>query len=202
MLNVCAPDPLKFTVLVEAVNVPPLPKLPPILSTPAPENGRRAFAAVPEKLRLPVQLTIPVEILTAPIPVPPEMLIAPADNVPGPTFMLLTIAAVVAALTVTVLVTVRVIPVLTLTTAAVDPPLNVSDRQPVLTVTVIVAPGTITTSSPDPGTAPPTQLVVAFQLPVTALLVIVPASIGRAANKVKTILKSGTPQEKSGSLFI
>jgi hypothetical protein len=72
----------------------------------------------------------------------------------------------------------------------------------VLAVTVIFALMTITTSSPDPGTTPPTQLVVAFQLPVTALLVIVAASVGRTVNNVRTILKSGTPQEKSGSLFI
>ena len=52
-------------------------------------------------------------------------------------------------------------------------PLKVKEAAEALAVTVIEDPETITTSSVETGTTPPTQLEVALQLPVTALLVIV-----------------------------
>ena len=61
---VWSPDELKFTVPVEAVNVPaaPLIKVPPAFIIPAPEN--MILEEVPAEVILPETVTVPVDIVT------------------------------------------------------------------------------------------------------------------------------------------
>jgi hypothetical protein len=81
-------EPFKTTVLVEALNDPPFPKLPPRFRVPAPLNEMIALVAfVPVKLILPETVTDPVLAVTCEILDPefPSTLRLPAVRVPAPT---------------------------------------------------------------------------------------------------------------------
>ena len=66
----------------------------------------------------------------------------------------------------------NVIPELIWSLVSVDPPAIVIDEADLLSVTVTVAPTAIVTMSPAPGTTPPTQVEVRFQLPPVVVDVI------------------------------
>lgn len=87
-------------------------------------------------------------------------------------------------------VTVKTTPLLTVKIPLVaEVLLNVTELMDVLTVTVTLSPGLITTSSVVLGTAPPNQVPPAFQLPLPLLVIIAlyasidPANKKAIANK-------------------
>jgi len=77
---------LKLIVPVLPVRVPPLPKLPPILTLPAPVKVNWACAAVPLKLILPLKLAVPVlilKILVSPAAPPGMASVVAPERVPA-----------------------------------------------------------------------------------------------------------------------
>lgn len=169
--TVCEPAALHFKVPVEAVNVPPVPRVPPRLIIPVPENVNLACAAVPENVMLPVVVIVPVEIDNRQYRVdelPPAIAILPAFMDPVPTEMVvLTLlvadnTVVIAPETLSVFVPLIVIPLFAVGTFIVMlPTFNV------FASTVTITPELIVTASPVAGTDSPPHVTVLLQLPVT-----------------------------------
>ena len=141
---------------------------------------------VPDPIQLAI-VRLPLTVNTEIDEVRMEVLVVPAPGFPSvPTTIVAQVtdpapvmdAAVLfpdALNRVILVVTVSVMPVLTVTEpAAEDVPLKVTELTLVLTVTVIPSPGLINTSSDNPGTTPPDQVVVEFQKPLPALVIDAP----------------------------
>jgi len=166
-------------VLVEAVNVPPVPRLPPMFIVPAPVKVNCACAAVPEKVMAPLVVTVPVEtdrIVFRLAVWLPAMLMLVALNVPVSTARVLATAAV-GKFIVMVPDTVRVFVPLIVMPLAVEAALMVTLRHDAGTSTVTVIPLLMVTASADVGTAEPPQVVVLLQLPLTEAVLAAPSAM-------------------------
>jgi len=143
----------------------------PAFKVPAPVNIIEALAPVLSVVISPVTVTVPVEIVIWCLFVIPPLVNAmlPAFKIPAPTASVLVELEFLGM--VTAPETERVTPELMLTVPPEFVPwVKVRDLQDTVAVTVTVAPLAIVTSSPEPGTTPPTQVVVAFQLPPVVVL--------------------------------
>jgi len=96
--------------------------------------------------------------------------------------------------------TASVIPELMFRVVVVEVVGNVREVQAAAAVTLTVAPEARVTVSPLPGTTPPVHVVVAFQLPPVAVLVIAAALAVCAPAKVRSV--SSARNERAVSLFI
>lgn len=199
--NVWAEVPLKLTVPVEQVKVPPVLRFPPKLSIPAPENKNLDCAAVPPKVMLPVTFIVPVETDTSLYLVtatPPPNVILAALNAPEPTEIVLLKAPVgvvmeIAPVTVSEYgLFMRIpLPPVPAVGAAIVKVLHAS-----VPSTVTIQLVGIVTSSPDPGTTPPVHVEVELQLPVAAaeiaaalILLFIVKNIAKAAILSFNVLK-------------
>lgn len=155
----------------EVVNVPPLPKLPPIFRVLAPVEINLACAAVPLNVIEPVMVIVPVLTLTVanrPAVALPGMAMLAAFKIPAPTVKF--VVAAVGAFMVMAPLTVKVTPELIVT--PFPPPALLAAIVRVVAaasaVTVTIWPLAIVTLSPSTGTTPPAHVVVTSQLPVAA----------------------------------
>lgn len=169
---VCATLPLKLMVPVDdVVNVPPLPKLPPTFTVPAPVEVNLACAAVPLNVMEPVTVIVPVLTLTVakrPAVALPGIAMLAALRMPAPTIRF--VVAAVGAVMVTAPLMFRVIPELIVTpfppTALLAAIVRVEASASAVTVTIW--PLAMVTLSPATGIIPPTHVAVTSQLPVAA----------------------------------
>ena len=160
--------PLKFTVPVLAVNAPPVPRLPPIFSVPAPVKVNLATVAAPTNAMLPLTLIVPVETLTSEVlgAKPEVMVMLAAFNVPVPTAICLITFAVGAAIVMAPFTVNELVPLIERLFAVV-PVLIAIESHVEGTSTVTLMFVLIVTASPLTGTDAPPQVVVSLQFPET-----------------------------------